>query len=248
MNDDFNKDKVLGRVKKMLNLAEDRGASEGERDNALRMAHATLAKYNLSMADANATSLTPDETRIQGKMELKEHPWMRTAANGVAKLFFCHLLVTSWGKARYTYYFIGKESNVFTVQEMVKYVFKSIDAEARRSAKARGEPGGGQYWRSFCKGAAHQVYRRCEEIQRAAEAVSGQAASNGTSLVLASLYKTEKEANQALVTSLFSKVKTQKSRERSTNWAGYAAGKEYGNKIGLHNQVGSKNDKQERLN
>ena len=45
---------ILDRVKKMLAIANDSAASEGECDNALRMAHNTLAKHNLDMADLNA--------------------------------------------------------------------------------------------------------------------------------------------------------------------------------------------------
>lgn len=42
---------ILEKVKKLLALAGNAGATEGERDNALRMAHGLLAKHNLDMAD-----------------------------------------------------------------------------------------------------------------------------------------------------------------------------------------------------
>jgi hypothetical protein len=42
---------ILEKVKKLLALANDKGATEGERDNALRMAHGMLAKHNLDMSD-----------------------------------------------------------------------------------------------------------------------------------------------------------------------------------------------------
>jgi len=38
----------------MLRLANDAGASEGERHNAMRMAHATLAKHNLDLASVES--------------------------------------------------------------------------------------------------------------------------------------------------------------------------------------------------
>ena len=52
MSDD-ERNKILARVRKLLNLANNAAATEGERDNAMRMAHATLAKYNLSLAEAS---------------------------------------------------------------------------------------------------------------------------------------------------------------------------------------------------
>jgi hypothetical protein len=236
-NTEFDKDKVLGRVKKMLALANDAGASEGERDNALRMAHATLAKYNLSMADAD--NQTTGEKRLMGDIEYaKDSPWKRTVANAIASLFFCNLLVTKWGRGRITYHFIGKESNVYTAKAMTQYVCDSIYKEATRAARSQSDP---SYHRSFCKGAAHRVYRRCEEIREQAERSSAQQ-SSGTALVLASLYQQETLANRALINQMFDKVKSSKSRERGANWDAYSAGRAYGDKIGLHTQVGGKSN------
>jgi hypothetical protein len=65
---EFDREKVLARVKKMMTLATDAGASEGERENALRMAHATLAKYNLTMSEAEATGKKSEEARGAGQM------------------------------------------------------------------------------------------------------------------------------------------------------------------------------------
>ena len=52
MSYEEDKARALARVRKMLALANDAAATEGERENALRMAHATLAKYNLELAEA----------------------------------------------------------------------------------------------------------------------------------------------------------------------------------------------------
>lgn len=56
--------RVLARVRKMMALAnDDAAASDGERDNALRMAHATLLKHNLTMAAAEEAGATAEEAR-----------------------------------------------------------------------------------------------------------------------------------------------------------------------------------------
>ena len=44
-------EKVLERIKKMLTLGNDAGATEAERETALRMAYNVMAKYNLTIAD-----------------------------------------------------------------------------------------------------------------------------------------------------------------------------------------------------
>ena len=82
MTTEFNKDKGLERVKKMLTLANDAGATEGERDNALRMAHATLAKHNLTLSEAEAAGSTPEEKRCDGAIETRNMPWARRTAHG----------------------------------------------------------------------------------------------------------------------------------------------------------------------
>ena len=235
---EFDKDKVLARVKKMMALANDAAATEGERDNALRMAHATLAKYNLSMSEADASGKTPEERRESGVMTIREHPWMRTVAQAVANLFFCNFFYVASKDYNAKYYFVGKESNVYTAQEMVKYVIKSIDAEARRVAKEETGNASGTYWRSFCKGAGTKVWHRCAEIRKAAEAKPA-TASTGTALVLASVYAAECEANARYIEEQMKlRLRTRATRERSASSDAWHAGQEYGGKIGLNNQIG----------
>lgn len=241
MNDDFDKDRVLARVKKMMALANDAGATEGERDNALRMAHATLAKYNLSMAEADAAGLAPVEARMNGTFDMRGiKPWMRTAAAAVANLYFCKFFFSNLQNGSLRYNFVGKESNVYTAKEMSKYVIDSIWKEGRAAAKAVGETATGTYWRSFCKGAAGRVYQRCEEIRRTAEAVP----STGTSLVLASVYQKELLANAEFIAQqLGLHLKSGVNRERNTQYSGYQAGRAYGDRIGLSTQVGARESK-----
>jgi len=239
---EFDKDRVLSRVKKMMTLANDAAASEGERDNALRMAHATLAKYNLTMAQADASGVKSEETRLQDGVELREHPWMRTVASAVAKLFFCHFFYTNHGGNRYKYTFIGKESNVYTAQEMLKYIIKSIDSEGKRWAKKYAGNASGSDWRSFCKGAAHKVYYRCVELQEAAERTP---AAPGTALVLASVYESERQANLAYLAAAGIRLKIGASRQRSARGAGFSAGQDFGGKIGLSNQIGGARTRKE---
>ena len=236
MTNEFDKDKVLGRVKKMMALANDAAASEGERDNALRMAHATLAKYNLTIGEAEASGQKSDEPRESGKMEGKDYPWMRTVAAAIARLFFCNYFYVSQRGSKVNHFFVGKQSNIVTAQGMTKYIIASIDKEARKEAKAQaGESGAGTYWRSFCKGAAHKVFRRCVEIQEAAERAP---AVPGTSLVLASLYRSELDANAAFINEQMGiKLRSTANRERNTAWSAYNSGREFGGRIGLNNQI-----------
>lgn len=242
MADDFDKDKVLSRIRKMLALAGNEAASEGERDNALRMAHATLAKYNLSLGDAE---IEQQEPRIEGRAQISPHPWARQLIESIAQLYFCKTIFFLYRDKRQVHHFIGRQSNVVTAIEMAKYVVGSINKEARR--KARENAGGGGYERSFCKGAAAAVTQRCLEIRRTAEQQQQQQpAGTGTSLVLASLYKTELDLNMEAVQKTYGKLRVISSEQHSTQSDAFYSGKKYGSSISLNKQVGTE-DKAPRL-
>lgn len=236
--EDFNKEHVLSRIKKMLALANDAAASEGERDNALRMAHATLAKYNLSMAQVNATgSLTED--RVVGDFELREYAWMRSVAHAIGELFFCIMFYqkTQVKHARYT--FVGKDSNARTAVEMTRFILSSIDRESIRQARnIPGESPRGNYWRSFCKGAAARVYQRCQELIHAAQNQTAENATPGTALVLASVYQSERQANEIVLRDkLGIHLRTRTSRQQRPGFDGFMAGQAYGDRLQLNKQI-----------
>lgn len=244
--EDFDKGKVMARVRKMMALANDAAASEGERDNAMRMAHATLAKYNLSMAEAEAAGEVVQEKRGPGTLQTRSRPWIRQCGGAIARLFFCEYFYIKTGQNHMKSYFVGKESNVLTAIEITQYVVQSILKEGAARAKVEGF-GHEVAWRvSFQKGATERVVARCYQLRADAEKASKPAVSTGTSLVLASVYESERKANELVIKDeLKIKLVTAKSRETAPG-DGYHAGLEYGDKVGLHRQVGGKpNDRKQ---
>lgn len=246
MSEDFNKEKVLQRVKKMMALANDAAATEGERDNAIRMAHATLAKYNLSMAEADAAGTKSEEKRKGEGVVGKDYPWMRTTAGALATLFFCEYFYIRLGGGSVKHFYVGKESNVFTAQEMTQFVIRSIDREARKVAMERTGNAGGTFWRSFCKGAADTVWHRCAKIRKEAEAAPK---TPGTALVLASVYALEQKANVQFMSDVLGikDLKEGKHRERNTSFAAYGAGQEFGDRVNLNKQIGGTSPDQKKI-
>lgn len=230
-------DRAMARVRKMMNLANDPGAAEGERDNALRMAHATLAKFGMTMAEAEMKG-RKEEDRAADRFEVRDFPWCRTVGSAVAKLLFCRFFYSKIGRSGHLKYtFVGRLSNVTTAREMCNYIIQSIQREANQRTRAM--MADGNYNRSFCKGAAERVYERCEEIQRNAERESEAQKVPGTALVLASFYKNELAANQAYIDSVLNvRLRTGVDRQRNTTIAGHAAGREYGGTVSLNRQVG----------
>lgn len=234
----YSPEQILKKVQKLLNLGNNQGATEGERDNAMRMAHGLLAKYNLDMADIESAAEEARETKAGEPRE--EHtttfygrPWARNVCVSIAKLFFCHYLYTSHKKAtRVKHYFIGRHSNAITAALMAEFVVKSIMREGNK--QKRSEYQGNAWLRSFCWGAAHRVGDRVNKL------VAGEDESQegtGTSLVLASYYETEKNANAVMVKQLYPKTKTGRGGKGYSGGDAYHRGKAFGGTVSLNTQV-----------
>lgn len=249
-------DKVLRRVRKMMKLAQDAGATEGERDTAMRMVHSTLAKYNISMSQVGSGEAT-EEAREKLRQTFLGKPWAINIAGAIARMYFCRYFYQTLGgnagptqKALHT--FIGRHSNVVTAEEMSRFVVESVNREAQRFQRQTG----GRYadYRAFAQGAAAKIAQRCAQIQHEAEQ-EGLAATPadeedaatpaGTALVLANLYKTELEQNEAWMEQ--QGIKTSAGRTQTydpTKVHARLAGIDYGAKVSLHTQVTGKSPKQ----
>lgn len=225
------RERVLSRIRKMLALANDSGASEGERDNAMRMAHATMAKYNLDIAMVeDAGGKVEGEERGVLRAVFYGRPWARQVANSMAELFFCSYICSTHKKAKMTQHcFVGRHSNAITAREMASYLVTSIIKEARQYRVL-----GNAACRSFSIGAAVSIRRRVDKL---IEERSQEKATPGTSLVLASLYSREAAANLVVYEKAFPKTQKTRSGKEVNSDIGYAAGREYGENVSLSRQV-----------
>jgi hypothetical protein len=228
--------KILNRVQKMLNLANDAGATEGERDNALRMAHATLAKHNLDMADLTEAKreATAGEERVENVATFYGRPWARQVCSAVGSLFFCSYIYVSHKKAtQVRHYFIGRRSNAVTAALLAEFVVKSIMKDGNR--QKRQEMQGNAWLRTFCWGAASRVQERVREIREAAE--KPEAAQPGTALVLANVYETERQANKQFLAKTYPHLRAGRSGKGHHGGDAYGRGRVYGSSVSLNKQV-----------
>lgn len=249
-------ERVLGRIRKMLALAADNQASQGERDNAMRMAHATLAKHNLTLAEVESSGKVDKEPRTMGSTETRDQPFARTIALAVAGLYFCAYYYEKRrdGSGKVRHCFVGRAGNVATAKMMTDFVVGSVISEANRLWKQQKDPG--PWWTSFCKGAASTITNRCyllkEEATREAEKPKAAAVMVGedgepmaqlaaptysTALTLVDVYKAEEQANDEYVEETVGKLYFPKDRTKPVT-DGYADGREFGKKVSLNRQVG----------
>jgi hypothetical protein len=243
---------AANRVRKMLALANNAAATEGERDNALRMAFATMAKHNIQMSDV-AHSGTPDEAREQQVAQLSVYPWARSIAHSMADLFFCaYYFQRPWKGKRASHYFVGKQSNAITANEMACYVVGSVFKELRQRYGSETAPEA----RAFATGAADKLRARVRTMQREATTptvsqgvqagapgsdvmIASTSTTPGNALVLANLYKTEREANDAWVLAHEGELKTAAPRTKHAGGSAYHEGAAFGGKVSLNTQVGA---------
>lgn len=249
-------EKLLNRVKKMLALANDSAASEGERDNALRMAHATLAKHNLSMQEVDALgNSTSNDPRLKQEFDHEaDKLWGRNTVHGIGKLFFCFYFSYSGSNPRHC--LVGKSVNVATATYMSEYVIGSIRRESEQAVKRyygdvklnsildfdgdkRPEASKPVWAEAFCAEAAKVVHERCEQMARDAANQRAEG-GNGNSVVLASVYKNELEANRLFLSSLGIQLQAGRSAgyQRDVGSA-RSAGQAFGKSINLSQQIGN---------
>ncbi len=249
--DNTEQSRILSRVRKMMNLANDAGATEGERDNALRMAHATLAKYNLELSDATLaqnSNAAATEAREQCAEVFLGTVWARQIAQSSAKLFFCMYFYTKLGPNtdNVKHYFIGRHSNVVTAREMSQYLINSVHREAK--AYQRTVRGSYEQYRSFATGAMNKIHARCSALRSEAEknkaprsatttpATSG-AVPIESGMALAVIYRNEETENGKFLAASGMSVRVKHTRTKGVDYGAYGAGQTYGSKVSLNKQL-----------
>lgn len=220
--------KIIERIRKMLALANDAAATEGERDNATRFAHKLLTQHNLSMSCLDG----PSEERKKQSVLGYGRPWAMSLAQATGKLFFCDYFYVRVRTVRnqVLHYFVGLESNVTTSTEMTTFLVTSIRKEAGKLARAGGH--NATWRRSFCVGAMVNLRNRMYELRETSKK------EPGTGLMVVSLYDQEKAANEAFlkISEPGLVLKSDRSSSKIHSDA-YNSGKAYASKLSLNRQV-----------
>ena len=227
-----NQEKIIERVKKMMALANCSGATEGERDNALRMAYNLLAKHNLDMAQVDAHTIERDEPRESQQAKFVVYPWARSIASLVGSLFFCnYYFQRSYNGKQATHTFVGKASNSTTASYLADFVVRSVTREGARLYGSIISPEG----RSFAVGVVHKLKERIAEIKATHDKQEG----TSTALALVNLDKSEREANALWLKEQGVILATKVSHTKGVgDRDAYAAGRDFGGRVSLSPQVG----------
>jgi hypothetical protein len=226
-------DKILRRAKALLAMSED-ASSEHEATLAMSRLHKMLAQYNITVHDLHDK---PEEVGEQG-FESIRWPWRNWVVNGVSSLYFCeHYLVPT--KKNYCEYFIvGTETNRLFAQGIIESIFRTIDREGRKQSKIHHGKVDSHFITSFNKGAGMRIYRRCNELIDAAKEGTLEDEDGNNMPMLLDVYSQHIEINKAFTSGM--SIKLSKSSTRSSDAAGYAAGKKAADKVQLSRAIQSK--------
>ena len=170
----MNREKVIDTIRKLLNLSEGTN-SPAEAESAAAKAQQLLFKYNLEMADVNA-SISKEEKLVGQEVfesgeNKNESNWIVQLYSGIARYNFCRI-VTHYSKTPYStgVAVIGRAGNV----EAVHYMVETLVPRIRQMAKAAwNEYGGrekrGRFTRGFLVGCAlgieTKLYHEWQQLQ-----------------------------------------------------------------------------------
>jgi hypothetical protein len=206
----------------------------------MRMARSTLAKYNLDMAQVETEGKTvEDEKRIFQNVEFYGRPWARNVAGSVAELCFCSYLFIRSSRAKDTrHVFVGRTSNAITASELAAYLVASITREAKRHQ--REHMLGNDAFRSFAWGASIAIARRVQQLRAAESNNESPDLTKDQSKALVVVQANEDQENKTLISKAFPKIKSIAGHGKGiASRDSLDAGREYGETVSLHRQVGA---------
>jgi hypothetical protein len=231
------KESVLKRIQKLLQMSVENGASENEAMLAADKAQKLLQEHNLSISDLK------DEDQVEPMdsedVEVDRDLWKGYIRNATAKLYFCKTYTTMKLDKHYkrvkVITFVGRKSNRMVATEMCKYFINTVDRLA--AEEFREVPGSrasiNKMSHAFKQGCASKLSKRLNDRYNE---IAPEYIPQGNPDGLPVLYKNEQMAITWLEQKgirLVSKKSSMSIRDR----VAYSRGSEKGNGIGINTQV-----------
>ncbi len=125
----MDRDRILEKVKKCLEMAKGKGANPNEAEIALRQAHKLMESYNLQMGDVLASMA--GEAKIPAGSEGKPPAWRVMLAQVCCHSFGTHLIIRSggWGSASFTFVGCG------AAPELSGYAYQVLERQLQKARK-----------------------------------------------------------------------------------------------------------------
>jgi len=232
--------KILDKVKKLRNLANDKGCTPEESATYAAMLQDLLFKHNLNEADlidAESVPVYEKETIDLGVSSPTTKGWRANLYNAIAKFNFCKVVLLP---GKYVY-LIGQEEN----REFVKFLYTELERDLQTAQKNAlktftaslpfgiGANDKALWTKSFYLGANNTIYERLESQKKTnTEEADQTKAGSGTALAI-KVDNALRDATQALVGA----TKKPKQRSITINGNGYTSGVQTGNRVQLNQGI-----------
>lgn len=199
---------IVARIKKLLNLSRDGGASESEVEQARAHAQRLMMEHNVSIATAEAADTS--HTNVRRKNETTKgramYDWQRGLMWTLCRVNFCSCLNEyNWSGRNWRtvgFQIIGREENVVAVTTTFDYLRQAVERTAREYV-------GGDHHRllsneamSFKEGASSRLQERINdqfrEALRAQRAEAERARANGDGKALVVVMEDYAEVERCL--------------------------------------------------
>ena len=235
------KESVLKRIQKLLQMSIENGASENEAMLAADKAQKLLQEHNLSISDLK------DEDQVEPMdsedVEVERDLWKGYIRNATAKLYFCKTYTTMKLDKHYrrvkVITFVGRKSNRMVATEMCKYFINTVDRLA--AEEFREVPGSrasiNKMSHAFKQGCASRLQRRL--LDRYNE-IAPEYIPQGNPDGLPVLYKNEQMAITKWLEQKGIRLVSRKQSMSIRDRVAYSRGSEKANGIGLNTQVNAR--------
>ena len=234
------RESILRKIRKLLALSRG-GTTEEEAAEAARVAHELLAAHNLAMSEVEQVEET-DRVLDDGTVDGARDIWPAQVWSATAQLHFCRYFYTDQRDAGrligLRHSVVGRRHNVEVAKLTALYLVDAVKRLADEAAQAVPGDERRRYRESFRCACGRRLAQRLLEL-RAASATPDAAATRTTLPALPSLYRSESDANEAMLARLGIRLGGPVRQDRLTHAGGADAGRRAAETISLHRQIGT---------
>jgi len=235
------KESVLKRIQKLLQMSTENGASENEAMLAADKAQKLLQEHNLSISDLKDDDQV--EPMDSEDIEVERDLWKGYIRGATAKLYFCKTYTTMKLDKHYrrvkVITFVGRKSNRMVATEMCKYFINTVDRLA--AEEFREVPGSrasiNKMSHAFKQGCASKLSRRLNDRYNE---IAPEYIPQGNPDGLPVLYKNEQMAIEKWLEQKGIRLVSRKQSMSIRDRVAYSRGSEKANGIGLNKQVNAR--------
>ena len=231
-------EKIIGKIRKLLALGGNAGATEAEAALAMERANALLAQHNLSVAEVGEEPTDDISHTAAGTTDRK---WEGALWDAAAQLNFTDYFYVKTNRGLFRHYVVGRPINIEATRLMAEYLATTVQRLGRDAAKAFPTKERRVYRLSFRVGCSDRIGSRARLIRREREKEETSTNVEGGTInlpALASLYKQEHSAIEAFYKAMGIILESGRSRRSVGNVRAYVDGVAAGNDVSFNKQVG----------